>query len=179
MRLQHCPPSPPSPLLALPHPLLIFSLAYSPYTAGGPSQHASDAPYHPYACSALLTCLQCYLPSLRSQCPANMPSRHASNAAYHPYARIVPARHASNAACSALPTCLQHRLPSLHSRALPTCLQCPPHTGLIFTLLQRPQYETKMPPPISDLTTPSAYNSYAPVEPSRYASDATLNPPYT
>ncbi|MBW0476862.1 hypothetical protein O181_016577 [Austropuccinia psidii MF-1] len=57
-----------------------------------PSQHASNTPYHPYACG--------------------VPSRHASNGAYHLYARIVPARHASDA-CSALPTCLQRRLPSL------------------------------------------------------------------
>ncbi|MBW0527231.1 hypothetical protein O181_066946 [Austropuccinia psidii MF-1] len=126
MRLQHFPPSPPSPLLMLPHPHLIFSFAHNPYAAAGPSsyayntalnppyasshppnmppilltiltlavpsQHASKAPYHPYACG--------------------VPSRHASDAAYHPYACIVPARHASDAAyhpyaCSALPTCLQ------------------------------------------------------------------------
>ncbi|MBW0582689.1 hypothetical protein O181_122404 [Austropuccinia psidii MF-1] len=51
-----------------------------------------------------------------------------------------------------------------------------------------PQDETMMPPPISTLTTPYAsaprlifsasYNSYAPAAPSRYVSDATLNPPY-
>ncbi|MBW0530106.1 hypothetical protein O181_069821 [Austropuccinia psidii MF-1] len=62
------PPSLPSPLLTLPHPLLIFSLAYNPYAAVGPSSYASDAAltpaqnasnasYHPYACSALPTCL--------------------------------------------------------------------------------------------------------------------------
>ncbi|MBW0593170.1 hypothetical protein O181_132885 [Austropuccinia psidii MF-1] len=31
----------------------------------------------------------------------------------------------------------------------------PPHTGLILKLLQPPQDETKMPPPISTLTTPT------------------------
>ncbi|MBW0490895.1 hypothetical protein O181_030610 [Austropuccinia psidii MF-1] len=72
--------------------------------------------------------------------------------------------------------------------ALLTCLQCPPHTGLILTLLQPPQNETTMLPPISALTTPyasaprlffyAAYNYYAPMAPSRYASDTTLNPPY-
>ncbi|MBW0586345.1 hypothetical protein O181_126060 [Austropuccinia psidii MF-1] len=70
-----------------------------------PSQHAFNAPYHPYACG--------------------VPSQHASDAAYHPYACIVPTQHASNTSyhpysCSALPTCLQHHLPSLH-------LQCPPN----------------------------------------------------
>ncbi|MBW0494115.1 hypothetical protein O181_033830 [Austropuccinia psidii MF-1] len=84
-------------------------------TLAVPSQHASNAAYHPYAHSSLPTCLQHHLPSLRSpsalptclqhclpslrlQCPPNMPptlltiltlavpSRHASNSAYHPYA---------------------------------------------------------------------------------------------
>ncbi|MBW0518779.1 hypothetical protein O181_058494 [Austropuccinia psidii MF-1] len=38
-----------------------------------PTQHASDAAYHPYACSARPTCLQHCLPSLCSQCPPEMP----------------------------------------------------------------------------------------------------------
>ncbi|MBW0551904.1 hypothetical protein O181_091619 [Austropuccinia psidii MF-1] len=121
------------------------------------------------------------------------PSQNASDSAYHPYARI------------ALPTCLRRSLPSLCSwmparhasdasyhlyahSALPACLQRPPHTGLILMLLQPPQDETTMPPPISALTTPyasaaplffsAAYSSYASAAPSIYASDATLNPPY-
>ncbi|MBW0532633.1 hypothetical protein O181_072348 [Austropuccinia psidii MF-1] len=55
MRLRHFPPSPPSPLLTLPHPRLIFSLAYNPYAPAGPSSHASDAalttPLHLLACA--------------------------------------------------------------------------------------------------------------------------------
>ncbi|MBW0575848.1 hypothetical protein O181_115563 [Austropuccinia psidii MF-1] len=49
------------------------------------------------------------------------PAQHASDAAYHPYA------------CSSLLTCLQH----------------PPHTGLILTLLLPPQDGTMIPPPIT------------------------------
>ncbi|MBW0490963.1 hypothetical protein O181_030678 [Austropuccinia psidii MF-1] len=161
MRLQHCPPisaltmpyasTPqplsiftllqcpqdettmmPSPLLTLPHPRLIFSLDYNPYSAVGtlsyaynatlttpyaslhtpkippmlltililavPSQHASDAPYHPYACG--------------------VPSGHASDTAYHPYAR------------SDFLTCLRRRLPSLRLyTSCPTCL------GTLLTIL--------------------------------------------
>ncbi|MBW0545125.1 hypothetical protein O181_084840 [Austropuccinia psidii MF-1] len=41
-------------------------------------------------------------------------------------------------------------------RTLPTCLQFSPHTGLILMLLQPPQDETTMLPPISALTTPYA-----------------------
>ncbi|MBW0493033.1 hypothetical protein O181_032748 [Austropuccinia psidii MF-1] len=76
-------------------------------------------------------------------------------------------------------------LPSLRSRsALLTCLQHFPHTGLILTLLHSPQAETKMPPPHlcphphPRLIFSAAYNSYTPAAPSRYASEATLNPPY-
>ncbi|MBW0552901.1 hypothetical protein O181_092616 [Austropuccinia psidii MF-1] len=66
IRLQHFPPSPPSPLLllpiftllqcpqyettmppspllTLPHPCLIFSLAYNSYAPAGPSSYASNA----------------------------------------------------------------------------------------------------------------------------------------
>ncbi|MBW0583642.1 hypothetical protein O181_123357 [Austropuccinia psidii MF-1] len=50
-----------------------------------------------------------------------VPSQHASNTSYHPYA----------------------------ASALLTCLQCPPHTGLILTLLKPPQDETMMLLPIS------------------------------
>ncbi|MBW0516669.1 hypothetical protein O181_056384 [Austropuccinia psidii MF-1] len=130
--------------------------------------------------SARLTCLQRCLPSLRLQYPPNkppmpltiltlavtcqhasdasshpyahiVPSRPASNATYHPYARIVPAQHASDTAYH-----------PYACGALPTCLQCPPHTGLILMLLQPPQDETTMLPPISALTTP-----YASAPPSR------------
>ncbi|MBW0483725.1 hypothetical protein O181_023440 [Austropuccinia psidii MF-1] len=78
-------------------PLTILTLAV-------PSRHASDAAYHPYARSALPTCLQRYLPSLPSQCPPDMPptpltilmlsvpSRHASNTTYHPYTHVVPSQ---------------------------------------------------------------------------------------
>ncbi|MBW0510856.1 hypothetical protein O181_050571 [Austropuccinia psidii MF-1] len=101
-----------------------------------------------------------------------VPSQHASNTAYNPYTCIVPAQHASNVAYH----------PYARS-ALLTCLQRPPHTGPILMLLQPPQDETMMPPPISALTTPYAsaplpYHPYAPAAHSRYASDATLNPPY-
>ncbi|MBW0565896.1 hypothetical protein O181_105611 [Austropuccinia psidii MF-1] len=109
---------------------------YHPYAHLVPSQHAFNAAFHPYSCSALLKCLQCFLPSLGLQCATDMPptlltiftltapSRHASNTSYRPYAHVVPSRHASDAAyhpyaCSALPTCLQHHLTSLR-------LQCPP-----------------------------------------------------
>ncbi|MBW0573515.1 hypothetical protein O181_113230 [Austropuccinia psidii MF-1] len=50
-------------------PRLIFSLAYNPYAAVGPSSYASNASLtHP-------TCLQHCLPSLNSQCPPDMPLR--------------------------------------------------------------------------------------------------------
>ncbi|MBW0580759.1 hypothetical protein O181_120474 [Austropuccinia psidii MF-1] len=98
-----------------------------------------------------------------------LPSQHASNAAYHPYARISPP--------DMPPTLL----------TILTCLRRPPHTGLILTLLQPPQDETKMPPPSPPspplmrlnpcLFFSAAYNSYATTGPSRYASDTTLNPP--
>ncbi|MBW0527784.1 hypothetical protein O181_067499 [Austropuccinia psidii MF-1] len=99
----------------------------------------------------LLTILKLTVPSRHASNAAYhpsariVPSRNASNAAYHPYACIVPAQHASNAAYH----------PYARS-ALPTCLQCPPHTGLILTLLKPPQDATTMPPPISSLTTPYA-----------------------
>ncbi|MBW0540550.1 hypothetical protein O181_080265 [Austropuccinia psidii MF-1] len=60
-------PTLPSPLLTLPHPCLIFSLAYNPYSCGVHSRHASNAAYHPYACM--------------------VSSQNASDASYHPYAR--------------------------------------------------------------------------------------------
>ncbi|MBW0536516.1 hypothetical protein O181_076231 [Austropuccinia psidii MF-1] len=109
IRLQHCPPSQPSPLLTLPHPRLIFSLACNPYTPVGPSIYASEAtltpltPHHTHCLpslrswSAFLTCLQHHLPSLCSH--------------------------------SARPTCLQCCLPSL-------CLQYPPDMPLtLLTIL--------------------------------------------
>ncbi|MBW0582845.1 hypothetical protein O181_122560 [Austropuccinia psidii MF-1] len=174
MRLQHCPPSPPSLLLTLLHPCLIFSLAYNTYTPAGPSsnasnatltpltppcthllpsllswmpaQNASDAAYHPYDLSALPTCLQCCLPSLYLQCPPYMPP--------------TPPSHWPNP---------QGRLRSLHSCSfLKMRLQCcPPSLPSPPLMLLNPH-----------LIFSTAYNSYAPSAPSIYASDATLNPPY-
>ncbi|MBW0499026.1 hypothetical protein O181_038741 [Austropuccinia psidii MF-1] len=46
---------------------------------------------------------------------------------------------------------------------------------MILKLLQPPQDDTTMRPPLSALTT-TAYNPYPPAALSRYASDATLNP---
>ncbi|MBW0483244.1 hypothetical protein O181_022959 [Austropuccinia psidii MF-1] len=96
----------------------------------------------------MLTCPHCTHHSLCFHTPApyhpythKVPSQHASNAACHPYARVVPSRHASNAAYH--PSA--HIVPSQH-----------PHTGLILMLLQRPQDETTILPPISVLTTPYA-----------------------
>ncbi|MBW0502840.1 hypothetical protein O181_042555 [Austropuccinia psidii MF-1] len=85
MRLQHCPPSPPSPLVMLLHPLLIFSLAYNPYAASGPQVMPPTPPSPPLTpphthhlpslrfYSARSTCLRCCLPSLCLQCPPDMP----------------------------------------------------------------------------------------------------------
>ncbi|MBW0551063.1 hypothetical protein O181_090778 [Austropuccinia psidii MF-1] len=78
-------------------------------------------------------------------CPPNMPPmlltilmltkcpQHASNTAYHPYACIVPSKHASEIAL----------IPAQSSMLL-----------IILTLLQCPQDETMIPPPISALNTP-------------------------
>ncbi|MBW0476734.1 hypothetical protein O181_016449 [Austropuccinia psidii MF-1] len=120
MRLRHCPPSPSSPLLTLPHPR-----PYHLYAHVVPSRHASDTASHPYACcsrdipqhclpslrlrSALPTCSQHCLPSLHSQSALPTYSQHC-----------LPSLRSR----SALPTCSQHCLPSLRSRsALPTCSQ--------------------------------------------------------
>ncbi|MBW0507035.1 hypothetical protein O181_046750 [Austropuccinia psidii MF-1] len=117
MRLRHCPPSLPSPLLTLLHPHLICSLAYNPYTASGPSSYASKAALSPpYASSHPLNMPPMLLTILTLAVPSHWPD---------PY---VPAA------------------PHLH----------PHHPCLFFS---------------------AAYNSYAPAAPSRYASDATLNPP--
>ncbi|MBW0584488.1 hypothetical protein O181_124203 [Austropuccinia psidii MF-1] len=81
---QVIPPMPPS------HPLGLLS----------PTQHASNAAYHPYALSALptlLTILTLAVPSQHASDAAyhlntcGVPSQHASNAPYHPYSRGVPA----------------------------------------------------------------------------------------
>ncbi|MBW0480042.1 hypothetical protein O181_019757 [Austropuccinia psidii MF-1] len=83
MTLRFCSPSPPSPLLSLPHPRLIFS-TYNPHTPTVPSRYASDTALNPpytsslRLCSALLTFLQywpnpqCRLPSLGSCSALNM-----------------------------------------------------------------------------------------------------------
>ncbi|MBW0506300.1 hypothetical protein O181_046015 [Austropuccinia psidii MF-1] len=60
MRLEHCLPSLPSPLLLFPHPCLIFSLANNPFPVAGPSSYASDA-----ALTPLTPPCTCRLPSLR------------------------------------------------------------------------------------------------------------------
>ncbi|MBW0591839.1 hypothetical protein O181_131554 [Austropuccinia psidii MF-1] len=66
MRPQNCPPSPPSPILTLPHPRLIISLAYNPYAPTGPSSNASNtALTPPYACLHPPNPI-CRLPSLCS-----------------------------------------------------------------------------------------------------------------
>ncbi|MBW0583083.1 hypothetical protein O181_122798 [Austropuccinia psidii MF-1] len=87
---------PPSPLLTLPYPCLIFTLAYSPYPAAGPSSYASNTTFTPLMPAILTlveclpnippmrltilmlvkchpTCLRRCLPSLRSQFPPDMP----------------------------------------------------------------------------------------------------------
>ncbi|MBW0576420.1 hypothetical protein O181_116135 [Austropuccinia psidii MF-1] len=68
MRLQHCPPSPSSPLLTLSHPC-----PYHLYAHVVPSRHASNTASHPYTCV--------------------VPSRHAPDTAYHPYACGEPSQH--------------------------------------------------------------------------------------
>ncbi|MBW0527480.1 hypothetical protein O181_067195 [Austropuccinia psidii MF-1] len=112
MRLRHCPPSLPSALLMLPHPCLIFSLAYNPYAATGPSGYASDATLTaPYASShppnmplTRLTVLTLAVPSHNASDAPYHPyslgvaARNASHTTYHPYTCIVPAQHASNPA---------------------------------------------------------------------------------
>ncbi|MBW0528557.1 hypothetical protein O181_068272 [Austropuccinia psidii MF-1] len=47
MRLQCFPPSPPSPLLKLPHPCLNFSASYNPAAPAPPSRYASDTALNP------------------------------------------------------------------------------------------------------------------------------------
>ncbi|MBW0478306.1 hypothetical protein O181_018021 [Austropuccinia psidii MF-1] len=108
MRLQHCPPSPPSPLLMLPHPRLIFSSAYNPCAPVGPSNYASNAAYHPYACgrpqdetmmpppiSALTTPLLTILtlPPYPHNIPPTPPSTplipNPLSPAYHPYTQVL------------------------------------------------------------------------------------------
>ncbi|MBW0491163.1 hypothetical protein O181_030878 [Austropuccinia psidii MF-1] len=117
--------------------------------------------------------------------PCSLPSLRSHSALLKCLRRCLPSLHSQ----SALLTCLQLCLPFLCSRsALSTCLQCRPHTGLMLMLLQRPQDETTMlppslPSPLLTLLNPllifsTAYNSYAPAAPSRYASNAVLNPPY-
>ncbi|MBW0562264.1 hypothetical protein O181_101979 [Austropuccinia psidii MF-1] len=128
---------------------------YHPYARGMLSQHSSDAAYHHYAFIVA--------------------TQHASNSAYHPYACSAP-RHAFDAAYH----------PYAHS-AIPTCLQSPLTLAqssrmlMILTLLQPPQDETMIPlpsPPSPPLNFSAAYHPYALATPSRYASDATLKPPY-
>ncbi|MBW0539377.1 hypothetical protein O181_079092 [Austropuccinia psidii MF-1] len=188
----------------LPHPHLILSNAWHAYTLAPPSHFR---PHHslwfltPSSSSPWLTILTLLQgpqvmpptppsPPLTPPCThlilsaayhpyiGGVPSQHATDTAYNPYTCIVPAQHSSNAAYhpytwSALPTCLKRPL-TLAQSSRPL---------MILTLLQPPQDDTMMPPPISALTTPyastpSPYHPYAPTARSRYASDATLNPPY-
>ncbi|MBW0553168.1 hypothetical protein O181_092883 [Austropuccinia psidii MF-1] len=88
------------------------------------------------------------------------PSQHSSDPAYHPYTRIVPAQHASDTPeCPpnmplTLLTILTLAVPSRHDSdaayhpyacsALLTCLQRPPHTGLILKAAYDP-YTTAAP----------------------------------
>ncbi|MBW0463131.1 hypothetical protein O181_002846 [Austropuccinia psidii MF-1] len=44
MRLQFRPPSPPSPILTLPHPCLMFSATYNPYVPTAPSTPLTHSP---------------------------------------------------------------------------------------------------------------------------------------
>ncbi|MBW0551960.1 hypothetical protein O181_091675 [Austropuccinia psidii MF-1] len=76
-----------------PHHSLCF---HTPAANKVPSQHASNAAYHPYTCV--------------------VPSQHASNAACHPSAHVVPSQHAFKAALTLaksstllmIPVLLQH-----------------------------------------------------------------------
>ncbi|MBW0565647.1 hypothetical protein O181_105362 [Austropuccinia psidii MF-1] len=113
---------PPSPLPTLPHPRLIFSLAYNPYAAEGASSYASDtALTPPYAslhppnriCFLPSLCLWSAFPTCLKSC---LPSLHLWSAFLTFLQRHLP----SLCLWSSFPTCLQHRLPSLHSySALP------------------------------------------------------------
>ncbi|MBW0587532.1 hypothetical protein O181_127247, partial [Austropuccinia psidii MF-1] len=161
------------------------------------AQNASNAAYHPYARSALPTCLRHRLPSLRLysalptclrrcfpssrlQCPPNMPltpltiltlavtSRHASDAPYHPYAR------------SNLPTCLRRHFPSLCLySAFPTCLRCHLPSlrsySALLTCLQRclPSLCSQCPPNMPQ-TPPSHWPVLTLLQP---AQDETTMPP--
>ncbi|MBW0534281.1 hypothetical protein O181_073996 [Austropuccinia psidii MF-1] len=100
----------------LPHPCLIFSLAYNPYTAEGPSSYASDTALTPPYASSHLPHMP---PTLLTILMLAVPSQHASNPAYHPYA------------CSVLPTCLRPCLPSLPLQSPPNM---PPTPLTILTL---------------------------------------------
>ncbi|MBW0591062.1 hypothetical protein O181_130777 [Austropuccinia psidii MF-1] len=107
-------PKLPSPLLRLPHPRLILSATYHPYTCGVASRHASDAAYHPYArihpqdqkmmllpISSLTTPYASAPPPLTilmlPQRPQDMPLMPPStpltpnplSAAYHPYHQVL------------------------------------------------------------------------------------------
>ncbi|MBW0550992.1 hypothetical protein O181_090707 [Austropuccinia psidii MF-1] len=90
MRLQHCPPSPPSPLLMLPHPCRVPSLcSYSALTtpyASAPPPHLLLGLQSLSSCGDLKLCLQ--------HCPHPPPP--------HPICRL-PSLHL----WSAFPTCLQ------------------------------------------------------------------------
>ncbi|MBW0589230.1 hypothetical protein O181_128945, partial [Austropuccinia psidii MF-1] len=133
--------------------LCASSAANHPYACVVPPGHASNTANHPYSC---------VVPSQHASDTTNhpygclVPSQNASDTTYHPYACVVPSRHASNTA--------NH---SAHDTHLPG-----------------PQDETTIQPPISSLTNPYASapvacSPYTHAEPSRYASDTTLNPPYS
>ncbi|MBW0516935.1 hypothetical protein O181_056650 [Austropuccinia psidii MF-1] len=142
-----------------PHPRLIFSLAFNPYAAAGPSSYASYAALTPPYASSHPPIMPLMLLTILT---LSVPSQHASDTPDHPYACGVPSHHASDTAyhpytCSDLLTCLQHRLPSLHLYSTrPTCLQC-----CLPSLCS--QCPPKMPPaPPSNWPDP-----YTPAAPSR------------
>ncbi|MBW0481292.1 hypothetical protein O181_021007 [Austropuccinia psidii MF-1] len=113
-----CPHPPPDETWTVPP----ISTLTTPY-ASTPPCHLLLGLQSLCCCGALKLCLQCHphrplcllLSAAYHPYTCEVPSQHSSNVAYHPYACIVPTQHASNA-CS----------------SLPTCLRCPPHTGLIL-----------------------------------------------
>ncbi|MBW0542473.1 hypothetical protein O181_082188 [Austropuccinia psidii MF-1] len=105
-------------------PCLIFSLAYNPCAAVGPSVYASNATLNPPFSlhplnmpPMLLTLLTLAVPSHHAPNARGVPSKHASNAAYHPYSPLVPSRHASNASYH-----LMLAVPSQHASNAPLTL---------------------------------------------------------
>ncbi|MBW0554865.1 hypothetical protein O181_094580 [Austropuccinia psidii MF-1] len=181
MRLQHCPPTPSSPLLTLSH-----HRHYHLYAHLVPSQHASDTASHPYACvvpsrhclpslrlrSALPACSQHHLslrlcsalPTSSRDCLPSLRSQSAFLTCYR--------HHLSLRLCSALPTCSRHCLPSLCLQsALPTCFRHHLSLRLCSALLTLPTILTLAEVPSQH--APNTTYPYACVVPSRHAPDTT------